>query len=395
MAAHPGLVVLLLALCWTGPGAAAPRVPVDDAEVIERLPAGTARRLAPPAAMRGADPLAAALARADEALAQGRRSGDPRDWGLAQASLAPWWSLDAPPPAVRWRRALIRQHQHAFAAALADLDVLRQGTGGAPLALRAQAELTRAGLLQVQGDYAAARAGCERLAGADFVRLGAAVAVPAQACLIELDQLQGRRSALQADAALAALGPADEPWLALLRAEMAQRAGRPEAGALFALATAARLPSHYALAAHADWLLEQGRAQAVLALLARHEAVDALLLRAAIARRLLSGGPAAAPDLAELQARFGASRARGDEGHAREQARFALELLDDAPQALALAQANWAHQREPADAWLLVRAAQAAGRPDAAAPVHAWARAQGFSDMRWRALARTGGGRRT
>jgi hypothetical protein len=63
--------------------------------------------------------------------------------------------------------------------------------------------------------------------------------------------------------------------------------------------------------------------------------------------------------------------------------RYALDLLGDAPQALALAQANWAWQREPADALLLLRAAAAAGQPQAAEPVQRWAREQGFADARW------------
>ena len=85
----------------------------------------------------------------------------------------------------------------------------------------------------------------------------------------------------------------------------------------------------------------------------------------------------------QLQARFDAALARGDRSHAREQARFALDLLGDAPQALALAQSNWAWQREPADALLLLRAAAAAGQPEAGEPVRRWAREQGFVDARW------------
>jgi hypothetical protein len=48
----------------------------------------------------------------------------------------------------------------------------------------------------------------------------------------------------------------------------------------------------------------------------------------------------------------------GDVAHAREAAFFALYLDDDPERALALAQANWAVQREPIDARLVREAEQ-------------------------------------
>ena len=393
----------LLALLLPGCADAAPRAPSDDHEVIERLPArlpgaaprrqASAQRSALPRASAETPNLVLALTLARDSIEQARRSGDPRDWGQAQAALAPWWNAAEPPAPARLLRATIRQAQHDFPGALADLDALLDTARPTPLPLRAQADLTRAAIHQVQGRYGQARAGCERLAGAMYARLGADTQRPARACLAELDHLQGRADARRADAALAALGQADDAWLSLLRAEMAQRAGRPEAGALFRAATAGEAPSLYALAARADWLLEQGRAQEVQQLLAGYESADALLLRLAIARQqghavrpVAHTNARPADDIVQLQARFDAALARGDRSHAREQARFALDLLGDAPQALALAQANWAWQREPADALLLLRAAQAAGQPEAAAPVREWAREQGFADARWRHL---------
>jgi hypothetical protein len=390
----------LLMLMVDPPARAAPRTPTDDHEVIERLPTrlpGTAPR--PRATASPAVPdLPVALRRAREAIDQARRTGDPRDWGQAQAVLAPWWAAAEPPAAVRLLRATIRQAAHDFTGAMADLDaLLRSPPGPANQALRAQAEFTRASLHQVQGRYGEARVGCERLAGPAYATLGDAAQRPAQACLIELDHLQGRRSAAQADASLARLGRADDAWLALLRAELAQRAGRHrQADQLFIVATERSAPGLYALAARADWLLEQGRAADVVALLHEHEAADALLLRLAIARRSLpsQGMVTRYKDVALLQARFDAALARGDPSHAREQARFALDLLGDAGQALRLAQTNWAWQREPADALLLLRAADAAGRPEAGEPVREWARAQGFVDRRWPGAGRLAGATR-
>jgi hypothetical protein len=391
----------LVALLGTTPAWAAPRALGDDAEVLEQLPArlpGAAprRAAAQRAGLRSQPanlPLALALAR--ESIDQARLSGDPRDWGQAQAALAAWWTAPAPPPAVRLLRATVRQGQHAFAESLTDLGALA-AMATAPLPLRAQAELTRAAVWQVQGRWDDARSACERLASPGFAPLGSAVALPAQACLAELDQLQGRVPAVQAASRLAALAREaerrgeDTRWLHLLHAELAQRQGRPEAGSLFALASAGEQPGIYALASHADWLLENSRAADAERLLAGRDGADALLLRLAIARQ--RGGRAeTATDIAQLRARFDAAALRNESGHEREQARYALDLLGDTPAALALAQANWARQREPADALLLWRAAQAARQPAVAEGLRQWAREQGFTDARWAAPAHTKG----
>ena len=69
----------------------------------------------------------------------------------------------------------------------------------------------------------------------------------------------------------------------------------------------------------------------------------------------------------------------------REEARFLL--AGDPEAALRLAQANWASQREPWDARVLLAAALAAGQPQAAAPVLEWMAATGIEDVALRALA--------
>jgi len=237
-------------------------------------------------------------------------------------------------------------------------------------------------VLQVRGELDAARAACTRLAQPRLLAAGPAVRPLAAACQAELDSLQGRPAeAARQLAALQGAPGVDGPWLALLRAELAERAGQPGADALFRQATAGQ-PGVYALAARADWLLSQRREREVLHLLAGREEADALLLRLAIARHRLHD-PGAAGDIAQLQARFDAALARGDRSHAREQSRFALELQGDSATALRLAQANWAAQKEPADALTLLRAADAAGQPAAATPALAWARLQGLRDARW------------
>jgi hypothetical protein len=386
-----GLASVLLGLGVASAALAAPFVPASDGEVVETLK----RRLLPGiagedrAALRARrlalqqqpQDLGLALQAARAAIDRARQAGDPRELGQAQAALAPWWTQAAPPAPVRVLRATIRQSQHDFASALTDLDAVLADPR-APLALQAQAGLTRASLLQVQGRYAEADAACAQLLAPRYSPLGASVSLPAEVCRAELMSLTGR--AAQGDAALATLatrGGTDlAGWLALVRAELAERRGRPQAGALYQQALQAQTDV-YTLAAYADWLLDRQRAREVLTLLQGREDADALLLRLAIAQQRL--GDAAAPSsIATLQERFDAARQRGDSTHRREEARFELELRQRPAPALALAQANWALQKEPADARLLRQAAQAAGQPDAAQPVQDFVRATGLADVR-------------
>jgi len=386
----PSLLVLLLLSLR---GLASPYTPQADEEVLEQLP----RRLA--AVPRQGLALPQALGLAQVASQRARQEGDPRELGRAQALLAPWWHLPAPPPAVRLLRASLLQTQHRFDAALQDLDALL-ASASTPLALRAQAELTRAALLQLRGRWPEARSACTRLAGLSYAALGAAVQMHGRVCLAELDSLQGRNeSAAAALAQLARYPQAPSAWILLLRAELAERRGLAEAEALYRQALQAE-PSIYTRAALADWLLARRRWAGAAALVLAHQSnqaelmrlPDALLLRLAIAWR--AGGDARASEAAaQLQERFEAAALRGDgSAHARERARYALDVRPDAGAALQQAIANWALQREPADAWLLWRAAQlpAAPKPLAAQARQAFEqfrRESGMQDARWSAAS--------
>jgi len=386
----PSLLILLLLSLR---GLASPYTPQADEEVLEQLP----RRLA--AVPRQGLALPQALGLAQAALQRARQEGDPRELGRAQALLAPWWHLPAPPPAVRLLRASMLQTQHQFDAALQDLDALL-ASASTPLALRAQAELTRAALLQLRGRWPEARSACTRLAGHSYAALGAAVQVHGRVCLAELDSLQGRNeSAAAALAQLARYPQAPAAWILLLRAELAERRGLAEAEALYRQALQAE-PSIYTRAALADWLLARRRWAEAAALVLSQQSnqaelmrlPDALLLRLAIAWR--AGGDARASEAAaQLQERFEAAALRGDgSAHARERARYALDVRPDAGAALQQAIANWALQREPADAWLLWRAAQlpAAPKPLAAQARQAFEqfrRESGMQDARWSAAS--------
>lgn len=356
----------------TAAAAAVPYTPDRDDAVIESLPVrpDAAQRARQAALSRDPRQLPTALAVAQQAIAQSRRDGDPRELGRAQAALAPWWAEPAPPPPVRLLRATILQSRHDFDAARSDLDALL-AAADTPAPLQAQALLTRASLRQLRGRFDLARQDCETLQRPTFATLGAAVQRLAEACLLELQSLTGdARKAQRRLDALAGQG-APDAWLSLLRAELAERLGDDaQAERQFRAAIASR--EAYALAAYADWLLDRRRWTDALAVLdLGPEQADALLLRRAIAWHR-QGDPRAAAARATLRERFAAIRARGDQPHRREEARLALAIDGDAGMALRLAREQWAEQQEPADAVLLWRAAQAAGRPQEAAVLAAW-----------------------
>jgi hypothetical protein len=403
------LLALALVLIAVAPSVAAEesplRFPTQDDEIVEYLPThvgDAAQRRAARASERAQrlalqqhpGELGLALQAANDALARGRRRGDPRELGVAQAALAPWWGHADAPPEVRLVQATVLQSQHFFREALVELDAVLAMPSGVSLPVRAQAELTRAGVQQVLGHFAEAEAGCRRLIGIDFMELGSGVRLNAAACLAELSSLQGHADA--AAATLARLAGAPDPgsaaatagvpapgWLTLMRAELAQRRGDPAAGALFAAALDAT-PDLYTQCAYADWLLDHHRPEEVVALLKGNDAADPVLLRLALAYKQLHGknSPLTRSASTQLGERYDAALLRGDKSHGREQSRYELELRGDARAALAYAKSNWSVQHEPADEVVLARAAHASHHDEAAGPLWQFLRETGGQDAR-------------
>jgi hypothetical protein len=370
---------------------AAPYTPANDDEIVQRLPIrwDAVARQRQMALAREPRNLALGLATARAAIERARRHGDPRELGVAQAALAPWWTMDAPPHPVRLLRAIVRQSAHEFDAALADLERLVHDRT-TPLAIQAQAGLTHAAVLQVTGRLAEAAQACRALRSAHFESLGRSLSIPARACSAELRSLAGHPQEAATELEALAREAPDDRWLSLVRAELAQRMGDDAAAqARFGEATGADADV-YALTAHADWLLDRGRHAEALALAQSGDLdADALMLRQTIALHRLRD-PRAAAAASAMKLRFEAARQRGGNLHAREEARLALDVLDEPAHALALARENWTRQKEPADAVLLWRAAQAAGQPAAADLLRAWVKQGASVDVRLAGLD-TGG----
>lgn len=373
------LAVWLCGLGWNAAAGAAPYRPATADAVLERLPTRWESRhelrdLRRALADRPSDPVAAfALVR--RYIELGRAESDPRYYGYAEAALAPWLRSAPPLPEALVLSATLHQGRHEFPAALADL--------AAALARQprlAQAWLTRAVVLEVQGDYPGALQSCLPLAKL-------APPLTAATCVNSALSLSGQAGSAygRLDSAVQSLPgaeAAERQWALTTLAEIAARLGRfDEAGRLFDAALAVQQRSSYLLATYADFLLDRQRPGEVVALLRDETRADSLLLRLALAEQRLD-----APDLpahvAALTDRFAASRLRGDTTHQGDEARFRLHLSHDPQMALELAQANWKVQREPRDARILLEAALAAGNREAARSVIEALAKTGLEDLR-------------
>jgi Tfp pilus assembly protein PilF len=373
------IIVSLACACTSLTAGAAPTIPANGAQVLERLPGGldpARRELQRLRTALGANPdnLDLATRLAQRYIEQSRRDGDPRYLGYAQAALAPWWSQPQPPSPVLVLRATLRQSTHQFGAALTDLDaVLKRDSGNS------QAWLTRATVQLITGDFAGARTSCMRL-------YSRAPELVVQACLASVGSISGQAGASYERLRQTYLARSDSPpalraWVSTLLGEMAARLGRFDAAEVHYREALALDPADsYLLGAYADFLLERGRAPEVIALLKDKTQADALLLRYAIALKNANAAGAAQAS-AELGARFDAAMRRRDSVHQREQARFELALRGDTAAAVRLAKLNWAVQKEPADLRILAQAAAASKDPEAAAIVRDWRRTSKIEDV--------------
>lgn len=364
---------------------AAPYVPASDGQILERLP------------LKPSDPITREISQlrvehrkdpgnVDVAVRLARRyyelvgeEGDPRYLGYAEAALAPWWNMDAPPVEVQVVRASLRQFRHDFSGAVADLDAVVER---APDHVAARA--LRATIHIVQARYEQARPDCSamRKLGSELTGIG---------CEAMVDGLTGNaasayQSLLGAESK-ARQAPAEQRlWTQIRLAEIAQRLEKSEsAEGHYREALRLGLNDTFLLAAYADFLLDRDRPADVVNLLKGKTRSDVLLLRLMFAERALRL-PSAKETEATLAARYQAAQMRGDTAHQQEEARFALHVEKKPEKALALARENWKVQREPRDARIFLEAALAAKDLPGAQPVLQWLEASRIEDNLLRKL---------
>ena len=374
----------LVSVVWASEIRAEAYIPTDDTAVLEKVQPATsqaAREIAALAAQarRAPGDFRAAANLIRRYIQEARTQGDPRYAGYAEAALAPWLGERTPAMAVVLR-ATLRQYNHDFSGALADLDLVLKANPG-----DAQARLTRAIVHQVKANYAQARADCDALRGRT-------IELVQTVCSASVSALSGN-----ADSAYASLREALEraednipaalrAWAVQTMGNIATRRGRAEeAEKHYRAAIVQDGPSLSLTCDLADLMLAQGRAEEARDIIGDDLRPDLLLLRRAEAAHAM--GEAAFDGFArDLDARFAASAARGDNRHLREEARFRLLMPGEARRALVLAQRNWQIQHEPEDARVLLAAALAANDNDAAQPVIAWVQDSKLEDAAIAAL---------
>ena len=382
---HPTAFIVLMFTLLMQNVQAKPYLPSDDAQILQHLPnvlfEKSAQNFRSELQQQPAD-INRTLALVQQYIQQSRNSGDPRYLGRAEAVLGTAFETQPIPVPVFVMRAILRQANHEFELALQDLNTAIRLDPG-----YAQAWLTRASIFQVRGDYNLARNDCQQLAKLRQYLV-------AQVCMAEIASLSGQAS--QAAQMLKHLAKQlstndtnNRQWIEGLLADIMTRQDDNRAAEQhYVTALKITAADMFLLTAYADFLLDQNRPQEVIKLLLAHQAADAALLRLAIAANRIQH-PQASVWKSELSNRFADSRLRGSSLHQREEARFTLILLQQPESALQLARANWLLQHEPADARLLLEAALAAGKPEAAQPVLTWLQATGMQDVRLQMLRRT------
>jgi len=366
MVARLGLAVLALI---ASTAVAKPFIPKDDSVVLADVAPGT-RHSELATRQIASRRLDVALPLAQLYIKQARTAGDLRFLGYAQAVLGPWIGPDTTSAEALVLYATVLQSRHDFSDALKVLDRAR--------ALRpddAQSWLTSATVLRVLGEYEQSTAACERIAEP----------VVTQLCRQGVKGLSGDLAAAYAairQIDSQGMPPEERTWRDSELGEMAVRLGRDvEAEHWFQNGLRASPGDFYIRAAYSDLLLRNGRAQEVLVLLEGYESLEPLLLRITIAQKILRD-PAFEQSSARLAAAFAAEAQRGDGVHRREEARFLLDIRGDPRAALAAALENWKVQREAEDVLVLLRAARAAGLPEAAQPAVEFIRDHRLQDVR-------------
>ncbi|WP_145057207.1 tetratricopeptide repeat protein [Adhaeretor mobilis] len=357
-------------------------MPSDDNEVLETLPRSLLSGGDELTSMRqqlADDPKNLDLARtvASRYLQMGKQDGDPRFYGYARAALGPWWDAADAPADILKLRAKLKETDHDYDEALADLwQFVKQEPRDA------QAWIEISNILRVQGKYDEALEARNKLS--EFAR-----SVEIMYSNVPLLAVTGN-----AEAALDLIQqklpearqryPGTVPWMLTMRAEISRALGRDEQAEESYLEGLGDDPGpSYLMRAYTDFLLDRDRANEALELVRDHTADTGSLLRAAIAAKQVGDEKLADEYQSQLENRFQEIRLRGSEPHGRFESRYALELENVPLLALELAQKNWQKQKEARDTRNLLEAAIAAKRPDAAKPVIEFLEKYGTQDVQF------------
>ena len=311
---------------------------------------------------------ATALKTARALINEGRLTGNAEIVAKADSILSSMSGRENMTEALKLR-AISQQYLHNFDEALSLLKLVLSFDGNDATAL-----LTRANILLVQGKIGAAKEACVPLGTAgryDLLLLcdstAKALGPEAQSAA---DQLNAVLESRRMDPALIGYAHSVLGEIAMFQGDNAL------AQAQFEKAQAADPQTLRIRMLHADSLLALEQPEAALRALDMPVETDAFLLRRALAFKQSGQNEELRKVSQELDRRIRANFRVGHNGHAREEARYFLDVKENADKALERARTNWQAQREYEDAWLFIDAAKAAGKPAEADPVRDWMNAQ-------------------
>ena len=315
--------------------------------------------------------LQAAKGAARALIAHGRNAGDSRLVGAATGVLQPF--MATPDAETLYLVATARQYQHDFTGALSLLDQAIKLQPGDASAL-----LTRATINIVLGKFDLASTDCKRIASLPRPELGFLCQSTALLLTKQAPAVYKRLKDIVARPGL--LDPALRGWAVGLMGEIAKLQGDAAAAkAHFAMVIADDPLALRERLLLVDLLLDEKAATEALTLLAPAPEVDGVLIRRVLGAQILGDQSMAEQAKAELARRFRLNLDLGLTAHAREEARYYLQIAGDPALALKRAIVNWALQHEFEDAQLLIDAAVAANDPKAASPVLLWMQDQSVS----------------
>jgi len=360
---------------------AKPFVPQEDHLILERLPeqlfrSATSAKIKELRIQLKTNPKDWSSARqlAQHYINLAQTQADPRYMGYAQAILNPWWQNPQPTSQALILRAVIRQNAHDFIGAIEDLDqILRLQPS------HIQANLIKATIATVQGDYQIAIKHCRQLMRRSSLIL-------ALTCQSTPASLSGNaETSYQLLHQILSTAPAipdkEKIWAWTSLAEIAWRLGNVKAADQhFQTAMQIDIRDFYLLRVYADFLLQQQRPFEVINLIESEIQNDSLLLRLALAEKM-THSVQLTNHITLLNERFKANRKRGSTLHKGDEARFMLHLLNQPQSALHLARQNWLVQRESADTYILLQSAIAANDIEAVRRVKNWLTKQGTDDI--------------
>lgn len=373
------LLILLLAILETIQ--AKPFIPEYDNQVLERLPgqlfqSESSAKIKQLRTQIKSNPndWSSASQLAQHYIDLAKTQADPRYMGYAQAILNPWWQNPQQSMQALIMRAVIRQNAHDFDGAIKDLDQILKAQPG-----HVQANLIKATIATVQGDYSLAIQHCRQLMRRSSMLL-------ALVCQSTPASLSGNAETSyklvhQLLSATASIPKKESVWAWTSLAENAWRLGYFKAADQhFQTAMKTGVQDYYLFRVYADFLLQQHRPNDVIKLIASETRIDSLLLRLALAEKMIQSGQLS-NHIALLNERFDANRKKGSSLHKGDEARFRLHLLNQPQTALQLARQNWQVQRESADTYILLQSAIAANNIPMIQKVKHWLDQRGTEDV--------------